>query len=217
MKAWLAGLTVGLILAAGGPGPALAADGGGRPRAVRPVVVMLGDSLIQGGRWAEYFPEVLAHNEGVGGDTVAQVAARLDRALALEPDLLIVMAGINDLGRRAPAAQVIEGHAALWEEIAVKRPGAQLAVLGLLPVIEAKTSFRVSNRDICGINRELQKMARRRNLIFIDLYPLMAGPDGSLKNALTKDGVHLTPAAYDLWRRALQPLIKAAAGQAGRR
>ena len=62
----------------------------------RPLIAMLGDSLVDSVNW-----RLLLHCDGIGnygarGDTTAQMLARLPRILQLKPKLLMVMGGTND-------------------------------------------------------------------------------------------------------------------------
>ena len=62
----------------------------------RPLIAMLGDSLVDSVNW-----RLLLHCDGIGnygvrGDTTAQMLARLPRILELKPKLLMVMGGTND-------------------------------------------------------------------------------------------------------------------------
>ena len=62
----------------------------------RPLIAMIGDSLVDSVNW-----RLLLHCDGIGnygvrGDTTGQMLARLPRILELKPKLLMVMGGTND-------------------------------------------------------------------------------------------------------------------------
>jgi GDSL-like Lipase/Acylhydrolase family len=62
----------------------------------RPLIAMIGDSLVDSVNW-----RMLLHCDGIGnygvrGDTTAQMLARLPRILELKPKLLMLMGGTND-------------------------------------------------------------------------------------------------------------------------
>ena len=50
-------------------------------------IVFLGDSITHEGAWDEYFPDHIAVNRGIGGDTVEQVIERLGDRLTHDPFL----------------------------------------------------------------------------------------------------------------------------------
>ncbi|HEX8110452.1 MAG TPA: GDSL-type esterase/lipase family protein, partial [Kofleriaceae bacterium] len=59
-------------------------------------VVVVGDSLTECGEWWELLDRPVA-NRGVAGDTVAAVRARLDDIVAMDPRVVVVGIGVNDL------------------------------------------------------------------------------------------------------------------------
>lgn len=171
------------------------------------LVVMLGDSLTAGGDWRRAFPGAEIRNRGIGGDTWAGVWGRLDAVAALDPAQIFLMIGINDLLRGAPPEEIVAGHLRIWEELAAKLPTAALRVQSLLPYLEEALPGLPSNLDIIWINGRLAEEAAKRSLEFIDLFSLMADPDQQLALEYTSDGLHLTPAAYQLWAERIRPLV----------
>lgn len=169
---------------------------------------MLGDSLTAGGDWRRAFPGAEIKNRGIGGDTWAGVWGRLDAVVRLRPDQIFLMIGINDLLRGALPDEIVAGHLRIWEELSAKLPTAALWVQSLLPYMEEALPDLPSNLDIMWINQRLAEEAAIRPLDFIDLFSLMADPDGQLALDYTSDGLHLTPAAYQVWADRIRPLIE---------
>ena len=62
-------------------------------------VVMLGDSITEGGIWNEWFPNQNILNRGIGGETAPQVLARTHTAIS-EPKAVFLLKGTNDLTLR---------------------------------------------------------------------------------------------------------------------
>src|SRR3954470_22407492 len=99
---------------------ALPAAAAGGTSAAPLTIVAFGDSLTSGPRLTDKqtYPSLLqdklksAHlpftvvNEGVSGDTTTRALARLDRALAVHPQIVIVELGVNDGLRGVPVPQV---------------------------------------------------------------------------------------------------------------
>jgi Lysophospholipase L1 and related esterases len=173
-------------------------------------VVMLGDSLTEGGDWRRAFSRAEVRNLGIGGDTWAGVWGRLEEVVRLKPAQIFLMIGINDLLRGALPEEIVAGHVCIWEELAAKLPTAALRVESLLPYLEAALPGLPSNLDIIWINERLAEEAGKRSLEFIDLFSLMADPDRQLALDYTSDGLHLTPAAYQVWADRIRPLIESA-------
>lgn len=103
-----------------------------------PVVVAFGDSLVagQGAATDGGFVSLLSarsgvpiHNLGKGGDTTEAAAARVPSALALKPDIVLVLLGGNDALRKAvPEATARNLDSVLGR---FKDAGAQVVLLGV--------------------------------------------------------------------------------------
>ena len=58
------------------------------------------------------------------------------------------------------------------------------------------------------VNRKLRDIARRRDIVFLDLYPLFLGKDSRPASAYYEaDGVHLSEKGYGIWARALEESV----------
>ena len=119
-------------------------------------VVMLGDSIIQYGEWAELFPNVQIINRGIAGDVSASVLQRVDEVIARKPRVVFLMVGINDL-LLGIAPQAIAGNV----RSIVERLGPDTIIQSTLP-----TSDNVAiNEKVAALNVLLAKGAAR----FVDL------------------------------------------------
>src|SRR5215204_6557347 len=54
-------------------------------------VIMLGDSITEGGNWSELFPGVRIANRGMASDTSINILARLHEVAARAPKLVFLM------------------------------------------------------------------------------------------------------------------------------
>ena len=61
---------------------------------------------------------------------------------------------------------------------------------------------------VSRINTRLQDIARRKNVVFLDLYPIFLGPEGKpVRDYFEIDGVHLSDKGYESWARTLEDTI----------
>lgn len=167
-------------------------------------VVFLGDSIIEYAQWQEWFPQVPVLNRGIAGDTVAGVAARLHTALC-EPRAVVLMIGTNDLdglGVTTDVAGIARQVRDLVERIGKHAPGAGLILTGVTP-----RTRKFADR-IARLNLEYTLIAAEAGAVFIDLCPLLAGPDRAIRPEFSLDGTHLTGDAYRVWADALRPHIQ---------
>ena len=171
------------------------------------MIIMLGDSLTAGQNWSQVFPELDIANLGINGDTWAGVWGRLTEAAKLAPAKVFLMIGINDLLQGATPEEIIAGHLKIWAEIGQCLPQTTLYVLSLLPYVEAALPGLVPNIDIIHLNRQLAEDAEKQGLTFIPLFDDLANEDQQLDLDYTTDGIHLTPAAYEIWSQKLKPYL----------
>jgi lysophospholipase L1-like esterase len=161
------------------------------PRPIAPDVVFIGDSITAGGR---SFNDVTSINLATNGLQTYQVAANLSMALAYRPQHVVVMAGTNDAIEGPIDRREIQG---LWEHICAEAR----VVVTLVPPSRSSTL----NAKLDELNVIAREVCNSRNRPVISLAGLR-GPDGLIQEQYTTDGVHLTPAAYAVWRAELRNL-----------
>lgn len=162
--------------------------------------VFLGDSLTRAVEWQDMFPQAEVANRGISGDTLDRIAARLDGVLALDPERVFIMAGINDLYGGSQSAEVFEKYVEVIETLREQR----------IQVILQSTlhcrSATCPNKEVALLNDMLKKYARDNALIFVDLNEALSN-EGQLRREFTYDGTHLTAEAYAKWRRKIAPYV----------
>ena len=165
-------------------------------------VVMLGDSLTQRGEWWELLGRPVA-NRGISSDTVADVAARLDDVEALEPRVLFLLVGVNDLARGVTPDELAPRHAALVAELRRRLPRARIVVESLLPIRDEL----VEGRTTGAIRRTNELLRPAAGADWLDLTAVLADASGELDARYSFDGIHLTAAGYRVWADALRPYL----------
>lgn len=164
-------------------------------------VLFLGDSITAGGTWEGWFPELQTTNRGVGGDVIAGVLSRLETAID-SPTAISLMIGTNDLsglGRSREVSEIATQLDELVTRIQQMAPDAPLLLNSVLP-----RSSHFADR-ITRLNDRYRRIAERAAVTYVDLWPVMAGPDGELRGEFTIEGLHLTPAGYRQWVDVLRP------------
>ena len=163
--------------------------------AQRPVLMVLGDSLVAGHGLpqGEAFPEILGQmlrndgidvriiNAGVSGDTTAGGLARLDWSLADNPDAAIIVLGGNDLLRGLDPSVSF----ANLDKIITRLKARNIAVL--LAGMQAPRNFGADYAD--EFNSIYQRLVNRHDVLFypffldgVALQPMMNLSDGMHPN-----------------------------------
>jgi lysophospholipase L1-like esterase len=167
-------------------------------------VLFLGDSITVGANVTEWFGAV---NKGVVGESTRDIMERLDDALAGNPRVILLMAGINDFGAGFGVKTVAARYKRLLNKIRIRVPGARLIVLSTLPVNNRIFGPRIDNRQVMELNRRLRTICPQYRAEFFDMVPYLADNKGQLRDEYTSDGVHLTPDGYEQWRTAVDTIL----------
>jgi lysophospholipase L1-like esterase len=170
-------------------------------------IVFLGNSITAQNEWAEVIGNPKVLNRGIPGDHCDGVAARLEEVVKNRPVKIFLLIGINDLAYH-PVSTVTGKYERLVSMILAKAPAAELYLQSLFPINPVVGRFTFDNEDILALNREIERIARDKQLIFIDLHPLLLDKDGNLDAAYTQDGIHLNGAAYLKWKTILEPYLE---------
>ncbi|AVH72028.1 SGNH/GDSL hydrolase family protein [Nostoc sp. 'Lobaria pulmonaria (5183) cyanobiont'] len=164
--------------------------------------ILVGDSLSM------WFPREklpagkLWLNQGISGDTSSGVLKRLGAFSATRPDVIYIMAGINDLRKGATDETILRNYRRIVRRLRQAHPQAQIIVQSILPTRLPK----ISNSRIRHINIQLTVIAKQEGANYLNIYSWFTDMEGNLRPELTTDGLHLSQEGYDVWRTALQQI-----------
>lgn len=163
--------------------------------------VFLGDSLTEGGLWQEWFPDLLAVNRGIGGDTVRGLRARLAQSLN-DPRAVCLLIGTNDLTFADDIDPIVDEFRLLANEIREFAPDALVVVNSVMP---RSPAFRAK---ITTLNQSYREIAQEVDATWIDLWPILADAEGGLAPRFTYDELHLRGPGYRVWAETLRPHLR---------
>ncbi len=178
-------------------------------------VVFIGNSITEG--WTQYFPTMFAGkpyiNRGIGGQTTPQMLIRFrPDVIALEPKVVVILAGINDIaGNTGPSTlEMIEDNLASMTELA-QANGIRVVLSSVLPA--ADFSWRPGMEPapkVIALNKWIKEYAAKRGAIYVDYHSAMSDANGGMRAGLASDGVHPTEVGY----RLMAPLAEQAIAKA---
>jgi lysophospholipase L1-like esterase len=173
--------------------------------AVHRDVVVVGDSLTERAEWWELLDRPVA-NRGIAGDTVDRVRARLDDVVALEPRVVFVLVGVNDLLAGATPEALAARHAALVAELRRRLPHARIVVESLLPIRDELVArdAALTTAAIGRANALLARGAGGAGAEWLDVHAHLADASGELDPRYSSDGLHLSAAGYRVWAELLR-------------
>jgi acyl-CoA thioesterase-1 len=188
------------------------------PPTKMPRVVFLGDSITDAWRLNEYFTGRDFINRGIGGQTTLQMLARFRQDVeALNPKVVVMQGGTNDIAAGVSAAQIEENLATIGE--LAKAHGIKAVFASITPVSDYHKDVdpgyaRTQNRPpatIQAINKWLQGLCLTQGYVYLDYYAAMVDSSGQLQADLSDDGLHPNSKGY----RVMSPVLLEAVGRVG--
>jgi acyl-CoA thioesterase I len=201
MAFWL-----GPSLAFGDPG----SSGKERPVSSEKTIIALGDSLTAGYgvKEKEAYPARLERklreagyrwrviNAGISGETSSETLARLNRVLALKPDMVILEIGVND-GFQGLDPTMIRRDI---EEIvhSLKKHGVVVVLAGMRMFDNSRPGYNASFAAI------YPEVAEKHDLVLIPFFLEGVAGDPSLNRL---DGIHPTARGYRIVTETVYPFL----------
>lgn len=174
-------------------------------------IIMLGNSITDGGEWNELLPGFNVKNRGISGDVTSGVLYRLDEVTNSKPAKIFLLIGINDLARGIPADTVFRNICLIAQKISEATPGTDVFIQSILPVNPSFNKFagHVNKTEaVKQINKMLKNWCRENNVQFINLFDSFTEKDSNYLNPeFTNDGLHLTAGGYLRWVELITPFL----------
>ena len=174
--------------------------------------VFLGDSLTERFKFKQYFLRLFAANRGVGGDCMGgtKVFGLYDRLTSsvypLHPKRIVLLVGVNDIVwvHDLNLQQKTEQYAYLVWKLRHDLPKAELWCVSTLPTGGKWGSV---NKDIVDFNHAARNTAEKYGAKYVDIHDLYLDAKNEIRPELTNDGIHLSPAGYDIMAEAYKKHI----------
>jgi len=176
-------------------------------------VVLMGDSITQS--WASFNPEFFANNsflinKGISGETTPEMLARFDDdVIAIEPDVVMILAGINDIAQNTGYRSVPDIFKNIVEMVSLAKAAKITPVIcSVLPTNVLPWREEVSPADlVIELNLMLKGFCTDNNIIYVDYFSEMVGLEKELRKELTYDGVHPDKNGYVVMEKILLAVV----------
>lgn len=197
-----------------------------KPMTTGPIVyVALGDSTgagigaRDGGYVARLFTRILELRPGsklsnlcVSGATTADlVRGQLERGVALNPDLVTVGIGINDIGHGLTLEQFSKNYDEILSTLKQKT-NARIVVTNIPDISTAPRipgSMRNEyQRQIVQFCERLQEIATRHGVTIFDINTITKTELPSHPEYFSADGFHPSDLGYELWATSMWPTVE---------
>lgn len=166
--------------------------------------ILVGDSL------SLWFPREnlpvsrLWLNQGISGETSNGILKRLSVFGETRPDVIYIMAGINDLRKGTTDEIVLRNYRQIVHKLRYTHPKSIIFIESILPT----RLSAIPNTRIRHLNEQLALIARQEKADYLNLYDWFTDFQGDLRQELTTDGLHLSREGYEVWRSLLHQVEK---------
>ena len=178
-------------------------------------VVFLGNSITQG--WVDKHPDFFIQNHyvgrGISGQTTPQMLIRFRQdVIALQPKVVIILAGTNDIaGNTGPSTlEMIMSNLSSMTEIALAN-NIKVILCSVLPAFDYPWRKGMEpNIKIPMLNEMIKEYCEKKRVEYVDYFTVMNDGKNGMIAEYTTDGVHCTAKGYEVMESLVQPAIKKA-------
>ncbi len=152
-------------------------------------------------------------NRGISGQTTPQMLVRFHQdVLALHPQAVVILAGINDIAGNTGVETLPEIENNFRSMVTLAQHAHVRVVLSsVLPASHFPWRPGVDpSGEVLALNLWLKSYAAEQGATYLDYFPALLGTDGGMKAEYTLDGIHPNDAGYAV----MEPLARAAVMQA---
>jgi lysophospholipase L1-like esterase len=187
-------------------------------------VVFMGDSITDAWvspQYGGFFPGKPYVDRGISGQTTPQMLIRFrPDVIALQPKVVVILAGTNDIaGNTGPMTLgEIEGNLASMAELA-KTNKIRMVLASVLPVSNYghdrqgnPLDMRINRppEKILELNAWIKRYAADKGHTYLDYFSAMVDEQGLLQRDLSEDGLHPNAKGYAVMSPLAEQAIRAA-------
>jgi lysophospholipase L1-like esterase len=145
-------------------------------------------------------------NRGVNGERSDQIRVRFTRdVIDAKPDVVVVLAGVNDIYQGRSAESVERELEAIYEAARAAHIPAVVAT-----IIPYNTATADQNERMRAVNAWVREYAERHALAFCDTRAAVTAAGAPDRLVSSPDNLHPSPEGYRLMALAIEPAIKRA-------
>lgn len=169
-------------------------------------IAFFGDSLTHGSEFHKHWDNIKIVNLGCGGDSIQDLINRIYLIETVAPQKIFLLCGINGL-TDFNISKCTEKYDELLNKIKKAAPQSTIFVQSVLPVSKSKEHSICHNSSIIKFNESVNQLSKKYNTEYIDLHSHFF-LNGEINPKLTKDGIHLSPEGYSLWKSVIEKYIE---------
>lgn len=178
-------------------------------------IVFFGDSITEGYKVEEFFPDTYVINSGISGNQSNQLLERIEGDVyAYNPSKVFILIGVNDMNHSVSQEEILNNIQKIINGIKINRKYTKIYIESIYPInrnmfddIKYGFNKEVTNDKIKEINLKIKNICEENDITYIDVYSSLTDDDGNLKSAYSKEGLHLTDLGYFKVTKVLEKYI----------
>ena len=178
----------------------------------------IGVGARDGGYVVRLFKRIVSHKQGSeltnlcfsGATTSDVLRSQLDRGVQVDPQLITLGIGINDIGHGV----TIEQFSKNFEEILGRLRSDTRAAIVVTNIPDISSAPRIPpamqseyHQQIVAFNQKLQEIASRHEVSVFDVYNVTHEQLPSHPEFFSEDGFHPSDEGYEFWAEQMWPII----------
>jgi lysophospholipase L1-like esterase len=169
-------------------------------------VLLLGDSISEGFDLNTFFPEKKFENHGKSGFSSAELLEAMQPGwFSNQPEIIFLCIGTNDLARNIDVKEILGNIQQLILKIREFLPTNP--IIYITSLFPTRHNPPRPNHLIDQFNLYLHSLANEAKIQYLHLNPFFKDANGQLRKTFTKDGLHLSSDAYQVWTSILMTFI----------
>jgi lysophospholipase L1-like esterase len=170
-------------------------------------VAFLGDSLTDGYDLAQYYPQYVTANRGIGGDTTFDLERRLQVSVYdLKPKVAVMLICANN------PDSMLDNYEQILIGLKKNLPDTKIVLLSLTAM--GGEHWGSKNQLAAYNNVTIKLLAQKYGFTFVDLFtPLYDVSTREVYAGYTVDGGHFTPEGYEVVTAQITPVLRELLGK----
>ena len=165
-------------------------------------VAFIGDSLTDGYDLAQYYPQYVTANRGIGGDTTFGVEERLQISLFdLKPKVVVMLIGANNMDT------MFQNYESILQSLKENLPESKIVLCSLTAM--GGEHWGRKNQLAAYNNVSIKLLAQKYGYTYVDLYSALYDVSiGEVYEGYTVDGGHFTHEGYTVVTAQITPVLE---------
>ncbi len=178
--------------------------------------VLAGDSITEIFNYTELFADYVnetgkaVYNRGISGDTSDRLLERFEsNVLNISPSDIVLLIGTNDFAYGLSIEDTLKNVENIFKLIFEKCSDTNVVLQSVYPINEKiNRQGRRTNKAITALNSKLKALAKKYDVIYVDLTDDLSDAEGQFKKEFTYDGLHPTVFGFEIAAAKIIPLLR---------